>query len=144
MKKILFIVSVLCFLSDCYPQNVDLLGEWKSTDYLDNESNIIFFEDKFLALTINGEFIDGRNYIIQGGPNDGKKGEIKYEVNFDTDPIQIDVIALKDNEELGRLLGILKIISNDEMIMNLNFEGKRETDFTESNKYNSVTLIRIK
>jgi hypothetical protein len=93
-------------------------------------------------MTINGEKIDGKNFIIRGGPNDGDKGEMKYVINTKRSPIQIDIIALKDNIEKGRILGIIIPVHHTKMLMLLGFDGKRPETINDENFEQTLTLYK--
>jgi len=107
---------------------------------------MIFSNDNYVSMTINGEFIDGKNYVIKRGKNNGQKGFIKYEIDNTSLPAKIDIIVLtlENNQETekGRILGILNFINENEMKINLNFGGFRESEFNDSNKENTITLKR--
>ena len=86
-------------------------------------------------MSINGEFVDGKNYVIRGGKNDGQKMFVKYEIDDSGLPIKIDIIVIKPendkNFEKGRILGILDFSNKMETRMNLNFNGIRESEFND-------------
>ena len=84
-------------------------------------------------MSVNGEFIDGKNFIIHGGKNDGQKGEMKYLINYEKNPIELDLVAMKENKEMGRILGVIKPINENEFLMIWSFDGKRNSDFSENN-----------
>ena len=144
------IILKICFLfaiilsANLYSQEreFDIIGNWNSTDFWSNESKTIFTKDGYISLTINGEKIDGKNFIIHGGPNDGQKGEMKYEINTKTSPIQIDIIALKDNVEKGRILGIIVPVHHTKFLMLLNFNGKRPETMNDENFEQTLTLYK--
>ena len=68
-------------------------------DYSGNNSDFILTSDNYVSMSINGEFIDGKNFVVRVGKNNGQKGELKYSINYEKNPIEIDFIAIKDNEE---------------------------------------------
>jgi hypothetical protein len=147
MKKpiailLLFIVNI------CYSQSAkeSIIGEWIATDLYGSESEIIFSNDNYISMSINGEFIDGKNYVIRGGKNDGQKMFVKYEIDDSDLPIKIDIIVIKPendkNVEKGRILGILDFSNKTETRMNLNFNGTRESEFNDSNINSTIYLKR--
>ena len=110
------IFSILFFIlisSNLYSQETkfDIVGFWNSVDISENQSKTIFSQDEYVTMTINGEEIDGRKFIIRGGTNNGQKAELKYKVDYNENPIHIDLIAIKDNQERGRILGIITPIN---------------------------------
>ncbi|RCU42182.1 hypothetical protein EIZ47_09495 [Chryseobacterium lacus] len=133
------------FSLNIYSQETEynIIGNWISSDFWSNESKTTFSKDGYISMTINGEQIDGRNFIIHGGPNDGQKAEMKYLINTKTNPIQIDIIALKDNVEKGRILGIIIPVHHTRFLMLLNFEGKRPETMNDENYEQTLTLNKI-
>jgi hypothetical protein len=146
MKKLLLIFFIITNI--CYSQDIKetIVGDWIGIDIDGNKEKMIFSNDNYVSMTINGEFMDGRNYVVKGGKNVGQKGFIKYEIDNSSLPIKIDVIAimLENNQivEKGRILGILDFINKNEMKINLSYSGIRETEFNDSNKENTINLIR--
>ncbi|MCS3531597.1 hypothetical protein [Chryseobacterium sp. JUb7] len=140
----IFFLFVLILNLDVSAQEVelDLIGNWNLTDFWSNESKTIFTKDGYISMTINGEKIDGKNFIIRGGPNDGEKGEMKYTINTKISPIQIDIIALKDNIEKGRILGIIIPVNHTKMLMVLSFDGKRPEAINDENFEQTLTLYK--
>jgi len=143
MLKIFFLFVLILNL-DVSAQEVelDLIGNWNLTDFWSNESKTIFTKDGYISMTINGEKIDGKNFIIRGGPNDGEKGEMKYVINTKISPIQIDIIALKDNIEKGRILGIITPVNHTKILMVLSFDGKRPEAINDENFEQTLTLYK--
>lgn len=123
-------------------KKIDLTGIWKLTDYDKNESVFILSEDNFVSMSLNGEMIDGKKFIVRGGKNNGQIAELKYSINYDTTPIEIDLIAIKDKEEKGRLLGSIKPINENEFLMIWNMNGNRDTDLSNHNIKNIMIVIR--
>ena len=148
MKTFIKISLLFLFFINCSaqqkPQKTNLVGSWIWTDYWENKSDFILTSDNYVSMSINGEFIDGKNFIVRGGKNDGQKGELKYSINYDKNPIEIDFIAIKDNEEKGRILGAIKPINEYEFLMTMSFDGKRDVNFAEENVEKIMTLKRKK
>ena len=140
LKCLLVVTLLMSQLSTAQNQETDFTGKWTMTDYWNNESPLILSEDNYVSISINGEFIDGKNFVVQ----DGKKGELKYLINTDKSPIEIDLIAIMDNEEKGRILGIIQLINDDEFLMTLSFDGVRNSNLDETNKENIVKVKRTK
>lgn len=137
MKSLIKITLLFLFFNNCFAQSetnkLDLLGNWILIDYWQNKSDFILTSDNYVSLSINGEFIDGKNFIVRGGKNDGQKAELKYSINYEKNPVEIDFIAIKDNEEKGRILGVIKVLNKNEFMMTMSFDGKRDINFTEQN-----------
>lgn len=142
LKPLLILILLISQSSIAQNTEIDFAGNWIATDYWNNESPLILSEDNYVSMSINGEFIDGKNFIIRGGKNDGKKGELKYLINTDKSPIEIDLIAILDDEEKGRILGIIQPINDNEFLMALSFDGVRDTNFDESANENFIKVKR--
>jgi hypothetical protein len=146
MKSNIKILLLILILINCtsYSQNktLNLFGNWEITDYLENKSDFTLSVDNYVSMSINEEFIDGKNFIIRGGKYNGQKGELKYIINYEKTPIEIDLIAVKENKEMGRILGVIKPINENEFLMILNFDGKRNSDFSENNYEQIMTVKR--
>lgn len=140
--SILYILIFFSSLIYSQEKTIDLVGVWSSTDYSDNKSKTSFSPDGYISMTLHGEEIDGKNFIIRGGPNNGESGQLKYEINANQNPIPLDIIALKDNIEKGRLLGLIIPVSLNEIKIILNFEGIRPKGATEDNLEQTLTLTR--
>lgn len=121
-----------------------IIGEWTGKDSDGNEGKFIFFKDNYASLTVGNEFIDGKNYIIKGGKNDGKIGEVKYSVDYSKSPNKIDfILSIQENEkftEKGRILGIIKFITDTEMLFAISLTGIRDEDFNDKNMSTTMTL----
>lgn len=145
MKSIIKITILFLFFANCSAQNnvetPNLIGNWVGIDYWQNESPFILTSDNYVSFSINGEFIDGKNFIIKGGKNNEQKAELKYSINYEKNPIEIDLIAIKDNVESGRILGAIKQINKEEFLMIMSFDGKRDLNFSDENA-EKIVLIR--
>ena len=73
--KLFSLVLFTIFSNYVFAQKVNLAGNWTNIDYDKNKSDFILSEDNYVSMSVNGEFIDGKNYIIKGGKNAGQKGE---------------------------------------------------------------------
>lgn len=67
---------------------------------------------------------------------------MKYTINTKISPIQIDIIALKDNIEKGRILGIIIPVNHTKMLMVLSFDGKRPKAINDENFEKTLTLYK--
>ena len=138
MKYLIRFIIFFLFVTNCSAQieieEFDIIGNWNSTDHWENESDFILSSDNYVSMSINGEFIDGKN--------NGHIGELKYSIDYEKDPIEMDLIAIKDNEEIGRILCSIKLINKNEFLMTISFDGKRDTDFTTDNSEKIITVKR--
>jgi len=142
IKILLLILILINYTSYSQNKTLNLFGNWEITDYLENKSDFTLSVDNYVSMSINEEFIDGKNFIIRGGKYNGQKGELKYIINYEKTPIEIDLIAVKENKEMGRILGVIKPINENEFLMILNFDGKRNSDFSENNYEQIMTVKR--
>lgn len=131
--KLFSLILFTIFSNYVFAQKLNLAGNWTSIDYDKNKSDFILSEDNYVSMSVNGEFIDGKNYIIKGGKNAGQKGELKYTIDYDKNPVEIDIIAIMDDTEKGRILGTIKLINANEFMMIFSYNGKRDYDFSEYN-----------
>lgn len=146
MKRVLLLFLLITTCCNAQTAKQTVVGEWTATDFDGNVSTMIFTDDFFISMTIGTEVIDGKNFIVKGGKNDGQKGILKYELDTTSFPIKIDVVAFEIidgvTNEKGRLLGILEFLNETEMRFNLNFENNREFEFTEANAIGTLNLKR--
>lgn len=145
MKNIIYFVILFSFNSLFAQDSNTIVGEWNATDFWKNDSKFIFSEDGYISMTINGQFIDGKNFTIRGGEKDGEKAEMKYEINHTKTPIELDIVALKTEngkpKEYGRMLCLLKFIDTNEAYLIIS-KGVRDSDFNDENKERIVKLFR--
>lgn len=57
--------------------------------------------------------------------------------------MEIDLIAIMDNDEKGRILGTIKPINENNFLMILSFEGVRDTNFDDTNKEKIIKVKRV-
>jgi hypothetical protein len=141
IKTLLLILIVINSVSYSQNKKLNLVGNWSMTDYWGNKSDFILSEDNYASMSVNGEFIDGKNFIIHGGKNDGQKGEMKYLINHEITPIELDLVVMKENKEMGRILGVIKPLNENEFLMIWSFDGKRNSDFFDNN---NEQIIKVK
>lgn len=87
--------------------------------------------------------MEKKYFIIRGGPDNGQKAELKYEINYKSNPIEIDLVAIKDKKERGRILGIAKPIDNNKFLMVLSFNGNRPEKIDNENLEQTLTLTKV-
>lgn len=117
MQHLIKIALLFVFTTNCFAQanteRLNFVGKWNLTDYSNNRSEFILSSDKYVSMTINGEFVDGKKFNVSGEKSDGQKGELKFSINYEKNPIEIDFIAIKDGEEKGRILGAIKPLNEN-------------------------------
>lgn len=139
LKSVIAAILIMGFQAKAQKSQFSIVGNWESIDYWKSKGKAAFTKDGYVSITINGEEIDGKNFIIHGGPNNGQKGEFKYKIDTDKRPIQIDFIALKDNQEKGRLLGIIVPVNDSKFFMQISIDGKRPENIDHNE---TITLTK--
>ncbi|KAB1070251.1 hypothetical protein F6U93_02060 [Tamlana haliotis] len=104
------------------------IGNWIGED--EKEIGYLNFDSEGYAYFKVQEQIMGGKEFVQNG----KKGNMTYEINSETNPIQVDLIAtMLESGKQKKLLCIAKFIDNDTMEFAINFEEKRPTEFDSEN-----------
>ena len=138
MKKILlffFIVPLLSFNSSITEKNI--IGKWKGEDGKNIIGLMIFDNDGYATIEIDGKTYGGKEFEING-----EKGSMKYSINLDLEPIQIDlIITFLESKDQIKMLLIAEFQDKDTMILASKFTNERPTEF---NSDNSTILHRIK
>lgn len=137
MKRLLILLLTIPFLSlTIENDNSKFIGKWIGQD--ENEIGYLSFDSEGYAyFEIQGQIFGGKEFIF-----DGKKGRMIYEINHETDPIQLDLIVTKlDDGEQKKMLCIAEFLDNDTMNFAINFEENRPTNF---NSENSIIFKREK
>ena len=62
-------------------------------------------------------------------------------MDYNENPIHIDLIAIKDNQERGRILGIITPINKNKFLMAISFDGKRPQKIDENSEH-TLTLTK--
>lgn len=138
LKKLSFVLVTLMLLFSFTAPTGQHVGKWKGKDKGDI-GFLTLTEDGFATFEFNGQTMGGKSYDHQG-----VNAAMKYTVNNGTTPTSIDFIIFDNraNEELGRLKGIIKMNSRNEMQMAMTFGGGtgRPTDFTQD----AIVFGRVK
>ncbi|GAB0157548.1 hypothetical protein CHRYSEOSP005_28260 [Chryseobacterium sp. Alg-005] len=146
MKKNLLFLFLMIF-GMCFSQSVkDLHGKWSGADQKNKKGTFTFFSDGYIALEFEGLVIDGRNFVIPNGPNEGKIGKVKYSVDFSEKPYKVKLIAQYNNqdgksEENKFLNGLIEFIEEDGLLFYLDFENENLTTLDPLSP-NTISLRR--
>lgn len=137
LKKLLFACATLLILFSFTAPKGEHVGKWKGKDKGDI-GFLTLTEDGYATFEFNGQIMGGKSYNHQG-----TNAAMKYTVNYGTSPTSIDFIIVNNKEkaEMGRLKGIIKMKSRNEMQMALKFGGGsgRPTNFsTDAIVFNRV------
>lgn len=132
MKKIILLLLTTLMLSSFKTDNISdfsIVGKWKGDD--GNETGYFLFDEEGYAyIEVKGLKIGGKDFEIEG-----KRGSVKYEIDYSKSPMEIDFIfTIFDGNKTKRLLCIAKKIDNDKILFSIGFNGERPTDFTENNE----------
>lgn len=144
MKRIkVFLPFLILLVLDCAstpsPKAFSLVGAWVVSE--SGELGVFHFrEDGFADLvTADRTIISGETQI------DGATLALRYEIDTTKSPAWIDLIAGSDQEEeeLGRLAGLIQIRSPDRIALKLNFEGLDRPVSVEDPDPDAVLLTRV-
>ncbi|MEM6686205.1 MAG: hypothetical protein AAF617_10505 [Bacteroidota bacterium] len=138
LKKLsLALVTILMLFSFTAPEG-DYVGKWKGKDKGDI-GYLTLSSDGYATFEFNGQILGGKSYNHQG-----TSASMKYTVNKGVSPASIDFMIINNGtkKELGRLKGIIKMNSRNEMQMAIRFGGGagRPTDFSTD----AITFSRVK
>ena len=129
MKKILILFLMIPLLSMTIEnEKAKFVGKWIGED--EKEIGYLNFDSEGYAFfEIQGQIFGGKEFVF-----DGKKGKMTYEINNETNPIQVDLTVTKlESGEQKKLLCIAEFIDNDTMRFAITFEEKRPTEFDSEN-----------
>ncbi len=115
---LLFIsISLASFTSN----TATYVGKWKGEDKGDI-GYMTFTEDNYASFNFNGKIMGGKSYT-----QNGIKASMKYSIDNNSVPNKIDFIISNNTtkKEMGRLKGIIKMISDDKIELSMGF-GKKE------------------
>lgn len=121
--KYISIISLSLLLS--LQSNNKHLGEWEGDDGSD-VGYLILDEEGYATLKADGQVMGGKSAIVGG-----VEAYMLYEIDYESSPIEIDFIIhnLADDEEMGRLKGILEFIDDNTLKLALGFQGSRPENF---------------
>lgn len=136
MKKIfllLFILPLLSFNATVEP--IDLVGKWVGTDK-GIIGSVLFDAEGYATFETEGQVMGGKEFVVNG-----KKGKMTYQVNSAANPMEVDFTITKiDTGESKSLLGIVKFIDANTLVLAIAFDQGRPIDF---NSTNSIQLKRV-
>jgi len=129
MKKIIILLLVIPLLSlTIEKDNTKFIGKWIGED--GKEIGYLNFDlEGYAYFEIQGQIFGGKEFVF-----DGKKGKMTYEINNETNPIQVDLIVTKlESKEQKKLLCIANFIDDDTMEFAINFGENRPIEFDSEN-----------
>uniref|UniRef100_UPI004048038F hypothetical protein n=2 Tax=Roseivirga sp. TaxID=1964215 RepID=UPI004048038F len=129
MKTLLILLFAIPIISlSVEKDNSKFIGKWIGEDQ--NDIGYMSFDSEgYVYLEMEGEIIGGEEFVING-----EKGKMTYEINSETNPIEVDFIVtvLKSGEQ-KRLLCIADFIDDNTMKFAINFDENRPTQFDSEN-----------
>lgn len=136
MKKLLLVLFILPFLSNCSDTTTTaFIGKWVGN--AQGQIGFLSFDTEgFAAFEINGQLMGGKEFMMKG-----EKHQITYEIDQTKDPIEVDLILINiASQEQKKLPCIASFKEADLLVFAMAFEGDRPTQFTNEN---SIQLKRI-
>ena len=138
MKKLITLLlitfTLVAFKSS---SEFNIVGKWKANDK--NEMGyMVFQKNGYAYILINGKKIGGKEFEMNG-----VKMSMSYSMDYSKKPIEYDfIITLIDENITQNMPGILEIINNDKIKVELGFDGQRPTTFGQSTE--EVIFNRVK
>ncbi|WJJ97867.1 hypothetical protein [Algibacter luteus] len=132
MKKIILLVLTTLMVSSFTVDNISdfsIVGKWQGVEG-DEVGYFIFDEEGYAYIEAKGLKIGGKEFEMKG-----KKGSMRYEIDYSKSPMEIDfIVTIFDDNKTERLLCIAKKIDNDKILFSIGFNGERPIDFKENNE----------
>ena len=131
MKRLVILFLIIPLLSMTIENDkAKFVGEWIGDD--GKEFGYLNFDSEGYAyFKFRGQIFGGKEFVF-----DGQKGKMTYEINDQTNPIQVDLTITKlETGEQKKLLCIAEFIDNDTMKFALTYEKIRPTDFDSKNAF---------
>lgn len=114
-----------------------LIGRWEGVDRTGKPGAFQFFQDGSVILIIDGKPL--------GGPDSTAMGQLKFTADYTKDPIELDIIGIDTTgAERGKILMIVKFMSNDRIKIRTNFNEERPRNFDEETIDDTIILDRKK
>lgn len=138
MKNFFIVLFMLPFFLSVTIENdkAKFVGKWIGDDKGDI-GYLNFNSEGYAYFEIQGQIMGGKEFV-----QNGKKGSMTYQINSETEPIQVDlIVTIFESKEQKKLLCISNFIDDDTMKFAIGFEGIRPTKFDSEN---SIILKRDK
>jgi len=137
MKKLIILLFIIPLLSMTTENDkAKFIGKWIGEDKKDI-GYLNFDSEGYAYFEIQGQIMGGKEFV-----QNGKKVSMTYEINSETEPIQVDlIVTLLETKEQKKLLCISNFIDDNTMEFAIGFEGIRPTKFDSEN---SIILKREK
>lgn len=124
MIRYLLVISLLL---NFQPQtaNNKHLGKWAGDDGV-RSGFLILDEEGYATLKADGQVMGGKSAVVGG-----VEAYMLYTIDYQSTPIEIDFIIhrLADDQEMGRLKGIVEFKGDNSLKLAMGFSGDRPEDF---------------
>jgi hypothetical protein len=138
--RLFFIFLMVSFFSpDSFCQNSHI-GFWKGVE--NGEIGYVkITENGFALFIIGSDSMGGEKFTVNG-----VDAKMTYRFDYNTKPIQVDfiVVRLDDNQEVGRLLGIVEFIGDTKIKIRFSFDNpERPIDFMPEGNSDTIILEKV-
>ncbi|WP_435413031.1 hypothetical protein [Psychroserpens mesophilus] len=137
MRKIFLLFILIPLLSfNTSLADKQLIGKWEGKDEKNKVGTIIFDNEGYATIQIDGQAFGGKEFDVNGN-----KASMTYSINREVKPVEIDFIitSLETHIEM-RMLMIAEFDGDNTMTIASDFNNTRPTEF---NSGNSIKLYRI-
>lgn len=116
------------------------IGTWKGTDSNDKIGTLVLDSSGYATMTIDNETFGGMDFEMKGD-----RAECKYEIDYSKTPIWLDMVMYnkENHQEMRRLNGIVKFITDNKIIYRISFGGGRYDKFDPNDKDDTIVLERV-
>ena len=116
------------------------IGEWKGTDNSGKLTSLILDKSNHAVLVFGNQVIGGKEFELKK-----IKAECKYDIDYSKNPIWLDLVIYEQGktQELGRLKGIVRFITDNKIEYRLNFAGERFDKFDPEDKESTIVLDKV-
>ena len=128
MKKIKSIFSavaasfLIVILGSFAPPGHNIVGEWKGSDKTGKSASFILDKTNHLTMIMDGKVMSGEEHEVNG-----KKVEIKYEVDETKKPIWLDFVFYIDGvrDDTKTAKGIIRFVTDTKIEMRMDFDSNQ-------------------
>ena len=118
------------------PQNVSLVGKWEGVDRTGKLGAFHFSGSGDVTIVIDGKPL--------GSPEVNGFGSLKFTIDYLKDPAPLDIIGIdQSGSERGRILMIVRFITNDKIKIRTYFNEERPENFDNESVDDTIILDRM-
>lgn len=141
MIKHVLILAFIIVLMGCSNSDQKHIGEWTGSDK-EGKGSLILDKGNSAIFVFGNQVLGGDNFEING-----VKATLNYEIDYSKDPIWLDLVIYAEgqNQEMARLKGIIRFLTNTKMEYRLNFNpsADRFTKFSNEDNNNTIVLDKV-